>query len=254
MNDVTYELPLNERVRTLMRLEHLFRQIDHTRKGTSVWDNRSMLVAIIDILHTTSRADLKTEIIKELERLSTNLAPLANSNGVDQGKLQNILDDIRSTGQKLHNLQGLIAQSLRDNEFINSIKQRCSIPGGTSDFDLPVFHCWLQKEPGQRQAELQRWQEEFNLLRKAVDLILTLIRESARATRVVAVAGFYQQPLDASAPFQLIQATLPSNSGCFAEISGGKHRVTIRFLSIATDGRPAQVEQDINFILSNCVI
>jgi len=254
MNDVTYELPLNERVRTVMRLEHLFRQIDHSSAGTSVWDNRSMLVAIIDILQTTSRADLKTELIKELERLSSNLAPLSSSDGVDQEKLNSILAEIRATAQQLHNLQGLIAQKLRDNEFINSIKQRCSLPGGTSDFDLPVFHCWLQKNIESRRMELQQWQSELDLLRKAVKLILTLIRESARSTRVIAQAGFYQQPLDANAPFQLVRVTLPAGSDYFAEISGGKHRFTIRFLTMTTEGRPVQLEKDIEFSLTNCVI
>ena len=254
MNDVTYELPLNERVRTLMRLEHLFRQIDHCRAGASTWDNRSMLLAIIDILHTTSRADLKTELIKELERLSSNLAPLSNSNGVDQDKLNSILADIRSTAQRLHDLQGLIAQRLRDNEFINSIRQRSSVPGGTSNFDLPIFHCWLQKNIETRRMELQNWQSELDLLRSAVNLILTLIRESARSTRVIAEGGFYQHPLDANAPFQLVRVTLPAGSDCYAEISGGKHRVTIRFLNMTTEGRPVQIGNDIEFRLTNCVI
>jgi cell division protein ZapD len=254
MNEVTYEQPLNERVRTLMRLEHLFQQVDHGLKGTSAWDNRIVLGTIIDILQTTSRTDLKSELIKELERLSSNLTPLANSNGVDQTKLNSILGDIDDIGQQLHSLQRLIAQGLRDNEFINAIKQRCSVPGGTSDFDLPAFHCWLQKDEHQQRATLLTWLGQLDLLRKAVDLILSLIRESARATRATATAGFYQQPLDANAPFQLVRVTLPANTDYFAEISGGKHRITIRFLTMTTEGRPTQVDQDIEFILTNCVI
>jgi cell division protein ZapD len=254
MSEVTYEQPLNERVRTLMRLEHLFEQIDHGLTGDDNWDNRIVLAAIIDILQTTSRADLKTEIIKELERLRNNLTPLVHSTGVDQGKLNSVLDDIRTTEQQFHALQGLFAQELRDNEFINSIKQRCSVPGGTSDFDLPAFHCWLQKDAGQRQTELQDWLSQLTLLRTAVELIMTLIRESARSTRTVAVAGLYQQPLDSHVPFQLVRVTLPADANCFAEISGGKHRITIRFLNMTTAGRPGQAEQDIDFILTNCVI
>jgi cell division protein ZapD len=83
---------------------------------------------------------------------------------------------------------------------------------------------------------------------------MSLIRESARSTRAVATGGLYQQPLDTHTPFQLIRVTLPAGSDCFAEISGGKHRITIRFLTMTTAGRPTQVERDINFILNNCVI
>jgi len=254
MTDVTYEQPLNERIRTLMRLEHLFKQIDHSLAGASKWDNRNVIAALIDILQTTNRADLKTEIIKEFDRLGSNLTPLSNSKDVDQSMLMQVLEDIQQLSLQWHALHGLIGQSLRDNEFINSIRQRCSVPGGTSDFDLPAFHCWLQKPDNDRQSELRRWLNELELLRKAVDLILNLTRESARPKRLTTPAGFYQQPLDANAPFQMIRVTMPEASRCYPEISGGKHRVTIRFMEIATDGRPCQTEQDVDFILKNCVI
>jgi cell division protein ZapD len=237
-----------------MRLEHLFKQIDNSLSGYSNWENRHVITALIDILQTTNRADLKTEIIKEFDRLSSNLAPLIHSPDVDHSMLTNVLDDLQQTCQKWHALQGLIGQNLRENEFITSIRQRCSVPGGTSNFDLPILHCWLQRSAIDRQTELQGWLNELDLLREAVDLILKLTRESARPKRLTAPAGFYQQPLDASAPFQMIQVTLPIDCGCYAEISGGKHRITIRFMDIATDGRPRQTEQDINFTLKNCVI
>lgn len=254
MTDVTYEQPLNERVRTLMRLEHLFNQADHSLLSSATWDNRNTITALLDILQTTNRADLKTEIIKEFDRLVTNLAPLSKSPDIDQPALRRILDDIQQLVQQWHSLHGLIAQNLRENEFINSIRQRCAVPGGTSDFDLPIFHCWLQQPDLARQTELDSWLNEFELLRKTVDLILKLIRESARPKRMTAHGGFYQQPLDTSAPFQMIRVTIPADSGYYAEISGGKHRITIRFMNIATDGRPGQTEQDVDFTLRNCVI
>lgn len=254
MTDVTYEQPLNERVRTLMRLEHLFNQADHSLSAPATWDNRNTIVSILDILQTTNRADLKTEIIKEFDRLSSNLAPLATSPGIDQPALQRVLDEIHQLVQQWHDLHGLIAQQLRENEFINSIRQRIAVPGGTSDFDLPLLHCWLQQPSEARRSELQNWLNEFDLLRQTVDLILKLIRESARPRRLTAHGGFYQQPLDTNAPFQMIRVTIPAECSYFAEISGGKHRITIRFMEIETDGRPGQTEENVDFILRNCVI
>lgn len=254
MNEVIYEQPLNERIRTLMRLEYLFNQIDSNLAGSSTWETRDILTGIVDILQITNRADLKTEIIKELDRLSCNLSPLADSPDVDQSMLQNVLKDLNEAEQDWHELQGLIAQPLRDNEFINSIKQRCSVPGGTSEFDLPAFHCWLQLKSAERKETLQQWLNELDLLRHAVELVLRLIRDSARSKRLIASAGFYQQPLDASAPYQMIRVRLPDSASHFAEISGGKHRITIRFMAMDIDGRPNQTELDVEFILQNCVI
>ncbi len=254
MNEVIYEQPLNERIRTLMRLEHLFNQIDNNLAGSSTWETRDILTGIVDILQITNRADLKTEIIKELDRLSSNLSPLTDSPDVDQSMLSDVLNNLEETEQDWHQLQGLIAQDLRDNEFINSIKQRCSVPGGGSEFDLPSLHCWLQIDFGARRTILQHWLKGLDLLRHAMELVLRLIRDSARSKRLIASAGFYQQPLDASAPYQMIRVRLPKDAKYFAEISGGKHRITIRFMDLATDGRPTQTEQDVEFILQNCVI
>ena len=47
---VIYEQPLNERVRTFLRLEHLFCQTDYTLRGFSVWDSRASLDSLVDTL------------------------------------------------------------------------------------------------------------------------------------------------------------------------------------------------------------
>lgn len=254
MVNINYELPLNERIRTLLRLEHLFQQTAHTRHGKSIWDSRLTMAGLIDILQIASRPDLKTELIKELERLSVTLKPLQHKQDIDHQKLGYILDEISDIESRLHDLSGLLCQSLRDNEFIASIKQRQSVPGGTCDVDLPAFHCWLQSPSEQRLAGFNRWFAELDLLCAAVTLILRLIRDSASSTTMIAERGFFQQSLDTAAPFQMIRVSLPENSEVFAEISGGKHRFTIRFLELHISGRPTQTSQDVNFQLSMCVL
>ena len=62
---IIYEHPLNDRIRTLLRLEHLFRQAQNFQKGASSWDSRMVITTLFDILDLFSRSDLKTEIIKE---------------------------------------------------------------------------------------------------------------------------------------------------------------------------------------------
>ena len=80
---VIYEQPLNERVRTFLRLEHLFCQIDYTLRGYSIWDSRATLDTLVETLEILSRSDLKTELIKELERHIVKLNALQQSPGVD---------------------------------------------------------------------------------------------------------------------------------------------------------------------------
>ncbi len=254
MEKITYEQPLNERVRTFLRLEFLFQQTDHALKGTSPWDSRAALASLLDIHNIFVRSDIKTEVIKELERETANLAPLEQLPGIDKQRLSKTLDDMDLLNDKLHLKQGQIGQSLRDNEFISNVKQRSSIPGGTCDFDLPAYHYWLQQDPAQRMADMRGWMAEFDTIRSAIELILRQIRESAITDNQIAENGFYQQNLDAGTPFQLIRVSLPIEAGLFAEISGGKHRFSIRFMTMQMKERPTQTNHDVEFSLACCAL
>jgi cell division protein ZapD len=86
-------------------------------------------------------------------------------------------------------------------------------------------------------------------------MILSLIRDSATATPEVAEGGFYQKSLDTSIAYQLIRVILPDDHACFAEISAGKHRFTLRFMQLTDlSSRATQCEQDIHFHLACCVL
>jgi len=254
MSQITYEQPLNERVRTFLRLEFLFAQIDHVLMGDSAWDSRAALASLIDILNILSRTDLKSEIIMELERQIANLTPLEDSPNVDRAKLGQILDEMDLVVDRLHATQGQIGQHLRQNEFINSIKQRSSISGGTCGFDLPAYHFWLHQPSQIRIEHLQQWLSAFNNIRSSINLILHLIRDSASPKRETAIGGFFQQSLDINAPYQLIRVTLPSDCPYFTEVSGGKHRFTIRFMEMSFEERPTQASSNIDFELACCMI
>lgn len=254
MSQITYEQPLNERIRLFLRLDFLFQQIDHTLPRDSAWDSRATLVSLLDILNIFSRSDLKTEVIMELERISAGLSRLENTPGVDHKMLTQLLDEIDRLVDLLHCSQGQIGHQLRQNEFLSGIKQRSSISGGTCDFDLPSYHYWLERPIKKRQEDLQLWISGFDDIRAAIALILKLIRDSATSTNEIAESGFFQRTLETSAPFQLIRVTIPDNITCFAEISGGKHRFTVRFMSTNLQDRPTQSSQDIGFILTTCAI
>ena len=63
-----YEQPLNERVRTFLRLEFLLEQSAHHTALSSIWDSRAAVNAILEIASLLTRGDVRTEVLKELER------------------------------------------------------------------------------------------------------------------------------------------------------------------------------------------
>ncbi len=249
----TYEFPLNERIRVFMRLEQLFKQLSHFRAGSSVFDKRAAIDTLLDILMILSRSDLKSELIKELDRHTKVLNQLANSQKVDNTKLQEILAELHQASQNLYGANGKIGVSVMESDLFQSISQRNSIPGGSCSFDLPAFHYWLEQDQAEQQLDLERWTHPLADIRVAIDLILSFIRQSSVPTQEVAQAGFFQLALDKAQPVQLLRVAVPASVLCFAEISGGKHRFSIRFMQPSSDeNRPTQSHDDIAFNLTRC--
>jgi len=254
MSVTIYELPLNERIRTLLRLDFLFRQVDHDLTDASHWGSRAAVATLIDIINVFARSDLRTDLIKELERLATGLAPLTRRPGVDQQALAALLGDLDRLIDRLHAMPAQVGSNLREHEFLNAIRQRAAIPGGACDFDLPAYHHWLNQDTEARHADIRRWRGSLDALRETAALIVRLVRESGQAADERAEQGFFQQALDTQTPYQLIRVILPKDSPCFAEISGGKHRFTIRFMEQSLHERPQQTTQEVAFRLVRCAI
>jgi cell division protein ZapD len=251
---VFYEQPLNERMRTLLRLEHLFDQAAYTLRGYSLWDSRTTVAALIDIVDVLGRSDMKTELLKELERHKAALGRWQGSQAVDHSQLQSVLNELDECEQAIQAANGQLGQSLRDDDLIAAIRQRSTIAGGTCNFDLPQFHYWLQQPPEQRLERLEAWYRSLENIRRPVSLMLNILRESADPVSELAPEGFFQRTLESQTPYQLIRVGLSPEEDCFAEISAGKHRLTIRMLQPQAQGRPRQVDHGVSFELVCCVI
>ena len=251
---IFYEQPLNERMRSFLRLEHLFKQAAYTLRGYSIWDSRSTLTSITSILDLLSRSDLKTELLKELERQEKALSALADLPGVDKEQLSNILKQIQTSQQNILNFEGQLGQNIRDHEILNSLRQRSSIVGGACDFDIPYLHYWLQQPPEYRIEKLEYWLEMLELISHPISLILDITRESSTSINTIAESGFHQQNIDSNQQVQLIRVGLPQDSEYFPEISAGKQRFSIRFMLSQDENRPIQSSDNINFQLICCVL
>lgn len=250
---VLYEHPLNERVRKLLRLEFLLAQARHFLAGDSSWESRASLLSMLEILDALGRGDAKGELINELERQHGQLAAFRERAEIDQAQLRKLLDHLRDLITRLHRHPGQPGQSLRENEFLVNVRQRASIPGGTCTFDLPGLQHWLLRPPQERRISLQGWFEEFTLLQESVETLLHLTRETGRRSQEVAPDGSFERALDPERPFQLIQIQLQPSVSVFPEISAGRHRFTVRFLSQPDIGaRPRTINEDIAFRLALC--
>ena len=252
---VIYEQPLNERVRTLLRLEHLFLLIDHQFNERSDWHCRFILEAMLEITDLLSRSDLKSELIKELEKQFSMLNSLKDNPAVDAYRLNELCEKLNDLLSTLKSNQYQPGSILKTDELVSSFRQRVSIPGGTCIFDLPRLHYWLNLPDLKRKQKIEEWFEDLLPIKHASNLSLNMIRNSSTPSNAKAENGFYQQPIESNVSCQLIRVLLPDYADYYPEISGGKHRFTIRFMEgNETQSRPVQSSKTIEFELHCCIL
>ena len=248
---INYEYPLSERVRTLLRLEDLFERVDYFLHKNDPQEHHVALLSIFEILEVSGRADLKSDLLQELERQKQALEALRENPDVSEEALENVLWQIDQASSRLFQASGKVGQELRENEWLMSIRQRTNIPGGACEFDLPSYHYWLHQTPEIHRQDLQSWLAPFLPIRDAIAIVLRLLRESGKTTAQVAHQGVYQQMM-AGRTAQMVRIRLDRSYQCVPEISANKHALNIRFTTQEGMNRPRASETDVEFELTFC--
>ena len=250
---IVYEQPLNERMRNLLRLDFLYQQAVHHHTKADPWSTRAAVSSLLEILAITQRGDVRGEVLKELERQMAQLSAFSSRPGVDGSRLRVLLTKLHHMREDLSNVGALFMQPLRDSEFLNAIKHRSTIPGGTCEFDLPDYMHWLNQPDEVRGADFAHWLAVIRPLGDAVGELLWMTREQARAKPQVATGGVFHLTLDRDVPVQMLRIALPAGTDIYPEISGSHYRCSIRFL-VWQDAktRPIQTTEDVAFTLSTC--
>lgn len=248
---ITYEYPLNERIRTLLRLEDLYERVRHFFAEDDPHCHHSCLTGMFEIIEVASRADLKSDLLQELDRQRTFLEALRNNPAISEEKLNEVLREMESAFANLHATSGKTGQSLRENEWLMAIKQRVGIPGGTSEFDLPSYHHWLHHDATRRRADLETWLKPLMPVHAALSIVLRVLRESGRSVSLIAFQGVYQQT-PAEKPAQMLRLSLQDDLACVPEISANKYALNVRFLLPEGVQKSRVYEHDVPFDLAFC--
>jgi cell division protein ZapD len=248
---ISYEYPLSERIRTLLRLEDLYERLDYFLEKNEAMQNHVALLLIFEVYEVTGRADLKSDLLQELERQKQSLEALRGNPEISEQALENVLRQIDQAASRLYQASGKIGQELRENEWLMSIKQRTNIPGGICEFDLPSYHYWLHLPAEQQRRDIDAWLAPFLPLRDAVEIVLRLLRSSGKSTLQVAHQGMYQQMMTGRVA-QMVCVALARGYPCVPEISANKYALNIRFTTQEGMQRPKASETDVEFELTFC--
>jgi cell division protein ZapD len=254
MSGILYEHPLNERMRVLLRLETYFAQAQHFLQQDTIWDTQACLSTLIDMISALERSDIRSEVIKELERQAVNLSRLLNTPGVNYDCLQQTLNTLNQQLEKMHTFSAKLNPSFKSHELFSSVRQRFAIQGGLCAFDLPAYHYWLHQPRSVKVEQFMIWLGELQVLEDSITVVLALIRESHLFEPINAHSGAFEKVLDPKVPCQMLRIIVPPHYPVYPEVSGSKHRAHIRFLEYANTGRPQQTQLDIECEVSFCVL
>jgi cell division protein ZapD len=249
---ILYEYPFNESIRTMLRLEHLFDRLGQLIVRDGAIDHHFALATLFEIIDVASRADLKSDLLKDLDRQKQQLNAFRGNPSISEAALDDVVQRIDHAFDGLNRLPGKAGAALTGNEWLMSIRSRISIPGGTCEFDLPGYYAWQKLDAAHRRADLLRWAEPLMPVAQALSVLLALLRESGVAQMIAVVAGQFQQGLPAGRTYQLLRLRVADAREHVPEISGHRLMVSIRLMRPDEDGRLRPCNDDAALEMTLC--
>ena len=249
---ILYEYPFNERIRTYLRLQELFDRLGILLARSDAIDHHFALITLFELLEVAARPELKADVLKDLERQKQVYNSYRGNPAISEKALDGVIAQLDAHFDSLNAQMGRLGHELNDNDFLNAIRSRAVVPGGTCEFDLPAYHAWKHLEPGQRQADLSRWTAPFAPLAQAIGLLMQMLRESGMTQKVMATHGQLQQNLPQGRTFQLLRLRIDPSLGLTPEISCNRLLVVIRLIQQQADGKLTVSHEDVPFEMTLC--
>jgi cell division protein ZapD len=234
---ILYEYPFNERIRTYLRLEQLFRRLGELIARAHSVDHHFAIQTLFEIMDVAARSDLKADIMKDLERHKQQLDGYRGNPAISEAALDQFIARLDECFQALDSDPGRVGSSLGENEWLMAIRNRMSIPGGTCEFDLPAYHEWLHRPVEARQRDLAEWSRELEGLAAALRMLMKLLRDSGMPQKVVATGGQLQQHLPQGRSYQLLRLRVDPALDVIPEISGNRLLFSVRLMRRGENGR-----------------
>lgn len=249
---ILYEYPLNEGVRTLLRLETLFDRLGQLLTRSEALDHHFAIATLFELMEVAARADLKTDLLKDLERQRMQFHAFRGNPAIAQEALDEVLGQLDASFEQLNGMVGRAGHALSQNDWLMTLRSRIAIPGGTCEFDLPSYHAWLHSSPAERLTDLSQWTRAFEPVAQAMNLLLGLMRDTGKPQRALATGGQFQQALPAGRTYHLVRLRMDDGATLVPEITGHRLLVTVRMMQLEPEQKLRPSTADTPFELTLC--
>lgn len=248
----SYDYPFNERVRSLLRVEDLLLRVVDNLKSDDEHDHFLSLQALLQLTDVIDRAEIKLDLLQELQRQKEYMSLLHEKKVVDEGKITKLIADITVMIDDLQADNVKLGQHLRTNEWLMNIKHRHALPGGISKFDFPSFQHWISQDPAKRRTNISTWLRPLLPMQQAVFMLLHILRGSSRTQEKTAQNGIFHHLVGNDKPSQMLRIALPTDTPFYPEVSANKYAINIRFHRLDHEYKQQSVNEDVAFQLTLC--
>ena len=105
---ILYEYPFNERIRTYLRLEHLYERLSTLVQREDALDHHFAIQTIFEVMDVAARADMKTDVLKDLEKHKQQLNSYRGNPAISEAALDQIVGQLDSCFTALNAISGKI--------------------------------------------------------------------------------------------------------------------------------------------------
>jgi len=251
-HSLIYEFPLNEKMRTLLRLEQQFKRFRDSLIHSQAYDAHTAVTTLVEIYKLLEYSAADKILLEEQLKYYQNLERLAETPSVDTVALHNVLFKLKESTEALQNFN-FSKITFMQQELFKSYSNRMPLPGGTMCFDTPLLHYWLQQSTSQHQEYCGSWVAELQPVENGILLLLHLIRQCHFPTKEIAKYGQFSRNLKHSGDIQLIKIEYNNDLAVYPKISGDKHLANIQFFDAVLEQKIHKTtHQDIPFELTLC--
>ena len=252
MEQGIYELPLNERLRTFMRIEFLHSRLKYFSSNLDDnWQTRTVIHTLLEIYSILSRTDVRREVLADLDRYIMQMQRFQSAPDADNNMVNDVLEDLDSIKDQVVDIGTDYLLKLREDEFIASLLHRHTLPGGKAEFDMPKYKFFLESDKKNVALQINSWIDVMRPICEGIDKLMWIIRESNEPIATVAVGGQYNHQIERRTQISLVRI-ITNDTNVYPEISGGRHLIAVRFFNQNRDGEYVQFEDNVEFKISLC--
>ncbi len=242
-----YEEPVQEKIRKFIKIEFLLNKIYYFKSKDNKSENYVALLALCELYEILSRSDIKSELIREIETQNSYFQKIKEIPQTDSSKLNSVLEKQNLLLKLIYNVESNYLDYLEHDILFKTILKNCFTQLQPASIDF-----WLSRDILIRETQIDLWLEPLIFIKRSIDFILEVIRKSGRFEDRMAEKGFFIEKLDAKRNILLIRVTLTSDLYYYPQISVGKQRLTIMFMTKDDKNNLVPYQEDLNFILTTC--